>query len=196
MGTLSKEWSRLKSLDAERKGAILILLVVLFVIGIFIGIAFFGKMTPTVRLPFAKPNTPTPTPQKLLSTLRLTPATGILRIGETVTFKVDVSGAPAQVIDAVLIYDPSIFMVKSVEKGLSFPLLLRQTNESGKLSVSASVDPKTPSVAALGEVFTFTFETFKASPSAAIDFDPALTEVARAGESILGSAIGGRYTVQ
>lgn len=200
---LKKEFSHLKTLPPKKKILLAAIFVTLFVAS-FLGATVLslnltkkpptpvGKEPLTTREPTLA-FTPTPKPRALLS---LSPSDKLLKVGEAIPVSVSISEETAQAVDIVLTYNAKVFSAKNITKGEAFPLLLQKKIDKGRVTVSASIDPKKSGTsAASGEVFSFTLTALSATPSSAVNFDTSQTTVAKNGENILGTAVGGSYEV-
>ena len=195
MPNVTDEVTAIKQLPPERKSTLIVFLLLLFIVGV-VGGAVFIRLKPA-QIGVYQPKVVVPTTANATkANLAIKPASKTLAVGEVLPISVELTGAGVQATDIILKFDPEVFSAGAVTPGTILPEVLQQKVEPGKVAVSLSVKPTNPAASATGTVFTIMLTALKASPSAAVSFDPTDTIAAKAGDNILGTATGGKYTIQ
>ena len=198
MPDVSHDLNELKQLPQERKTMLGFFLLVLFTLGFLVGVLYTRNKKPSMMGKTPSSTTPSTgtTAKKPTTALAISPATKVLKVGQSIPVSVVISKEPVQAVDVVLTYDPEVFTVSNVVKGDLFPMKLRQKLEQGKIALSASVTPDSPAATGNGDIFTFSLTAISATPSSTVDFDKKDTITAKNGENTLGETTPGKYTVQ
>ena len=186
----------MNTLDVKQKIGIICALVALFGLGFFITTRFSSKknaITNTTGQTGKAKATLSPQPS---TTLSLSPSTKTVKVGETLSLTVMLTGDKAQAVDITLTFDPAVFSASDIAVGQAFPVVLRQRIVDGKIIVSASIDPSNqPESNPTGAIFTVNLTALGTKASTTVDFEAKDTIVAQNGKNIVGKTVAGTYTV-
>ena len=193
MTAQSSDINTIKSLPADRKTALGIFLLVLFVLGTGLGI-MVARNRDTKTDTTVGDATPAPA-ESTKTELALNPSTGTLKVGEVLPISVKISKEAVQAVDVVVTYDPAVFSAGNIKPG-DFPKILRQTITPGRIVVSTSVSPDNPTAMTDGIVFTFSLTALKQATTTTVDFDASETITAKSGVNTLGTTSGSEFKVE
>lgn len=182
----------------QKATSAVVLFLLLFFIGAVIGVYIFrGKPVVVPGKMAGVPSRIEIQPTKMpLTNLSLSPSLKILTVGEVLPLAVMIDGDPAQAVDIVLSYDPTIFTPAKVTLGDVFPQILQEQVKDGKIRVSMSVNPQNPKLLGKGTVFTINLSAISATKSSQVKFVPEETLVGRAGMNILSHTTNATFTVR
>lgn len=193
MSAQPSDINTIKSLPANRKTALGIFLLILFVLGTGLGVMVArnrdAKKDTTM-------NAAAPAPAESTKTeLALNPSTATLKVGEVLPVSVKISKEAVQAVDVVVTYDPAVFSAGNIQTG-DFPKILRQKITPGRIVVSTSVSPDNPTPMTDGIVFTFSLTALSKSTATTVAFDASETITAKGGANTLGTTSGSQFKVE
>lgn len=189
---------------SEKQKVVLLVCVATIFLGIGIGLVTARKTppppSPAVRLP-----EPIAVPTPIPASFRLEPSAKTLKVGETLSLSLSLTTGnfPADAVDAILTYDPTLFKAEKILPGKIFSqyLIKQIDNKKGRVQLSAAAELKEGKITSFsgqGEYGAITFRALKATPlsGAQILLDPN-SVVASAGKNILEleESAEGIYTI-
>ena len=193
--TIKQDLGQFGKLDQNRKMAVFAIVFVLFVVSVVVGaqIAKNGGLTsnstvaPTsAALENAKPTT----------MVALSPSNGTLKVGKVTKVEVVLSKLAVSAADIDLLFDPKLVTISNVVNGVILPrYTLAPTVVNGRLSYHASLTEQNPTDRQEGVLFTFDLTPVSAG-KATVDFDLTKTITAVNGDNLIGTTVGGIYTIE
>ncbi|OGK38806.1 hypothetical protein A3F34_01455 [Candidatus Roizmanbacteria bacterium RIFCSPHIGHO2_12_FULL_44_10] len=180
---LSYDLRDFTTLTPQIKFLLGIQLAILFILSILVGVMFSPKFKTQVQ---KQDSLEASLPLRTKTTdLSLSPEEMVMKLGETKTVALAMSGKPASAVDIILEYDPSLLQITNVQKGAAFDQEILNRLSSGKLQFSAARSTANDS-AQNGVVFTFSLKTLRKADGTVIDFLKDETIAAESGINILG----------
>jgi Cohesin domain len=177
MKNVQNDLNEFNQLHPNRKLAIFGIILFVFVLSIVVGV-YFSKKSARMN---AGTESPLPTSATAETTaLALVPSAETVKVGETVTVSVMLSGEAVQATDIFVNFDPAVFKATAINNGEVYESLIRQTMEKDHVSITAGLNPSATDNMKTGEVFSFTLEAI-AKGSSELAFDPELTITAKNG---------------
>ncbi len=173
METVQTDVQQFNQLHPHRKLAIFSIILFVFVVSVAVGV-YYSKSTSAPKESATDSQTD-PTSSTILS---LIPSEEVLKVGDTFTITVLLSGKPAQASDVFVNFDPAMFSASQVVNGKVYASLFRQDIKDGVVSASGAVEPVAQPEMRTGELFTFTLKALKKGTSdITLDKSKTLTAV-------------------
>lgn len=177
MKNVQNDLNEFNQLHPNRKLAIFGIILFVFVLSIVVGV-YFSKKSARMNAGTESP-LPTSAPAETTA-LALVPSAETVKVGDTVTVSVMLSGEAVQATDIFVNFDPAVFKATAINNGEVYESLIRQTMEKDHVGITAGLNPSATDNMKTGEVFSFTLEAI-AKGSSELAFDPELTITAKNG---------------
>lgn len=194
MSDVSKDVTDFHKLQADRKLAIIGILVFVFVFAILIGTYMAKRGGSLLTIPGKKSETSQTAQNVDATSLTMAANPAQLSVGGTTIVTVSLSQTPVQAVDVIVNFDPKMFRASNIVNGTVYDDILRSEVDNGQVIMSGTVSPSDPTNLRTGDVFSFTLEAL-ATGGGALSFDRDLTITAKNGVNTLGSAEGTKITV-
>jgi len=191
--SLEKDLKSFNKLKSGHKTKIYLILFLFCLVGIVFGIIIVNvkPWSNVVSLP------PNPMVEKLPAVSLKYPKT-VLNVGETIKIDVVLENVSPDALDLVLKYNPEVFSVSNLVKGL-YPIypVLRADEKKGQIFISATYDPNSfkNKLAPPLAVASFNLFAKKTGPREALTFDSTKASIAQKGVQITTAQNGVTFNV-
>lgn len=173
METVQTDVQQFNQLHPHRKLAIFSIILFVFVVSVAVGV-YYSRRSSSPKETMSDTQSD-PTSSTIIS---LIPSEEVVKVGDTFTVTVLLSGKPAQASDIFVNFDSSMFSASQIVNGKVYANLFRQDIKDGVVSVSGAVEPVAQPDMKTGELVTFTLKALKKGTSdITIDKSKTLTAV-------------------
>lgn len=179
METVQTDVQQFNQLHPHRKLAIFSIILFVFVVSVAVGV-YYSKRTEDSKKVTTESEV-NPTASTILS---LIASEEVVKVGDTFTVTVLLSGKPAQAADIAVAFDSSMFAASNIVNGKVYNSLFRQNIADGMVTVSGNVEPVAQPEMKTGELVTFTLKALKKGTSE-VSIDRAKTVTAVNGADTL-----------
>lgn len=196
---LRDDVAELKGLSSDKKYILIGLFAFIFIVSILVGRTISKKpsgQNPQGGAQTSTGSNPPQVSQKPKTIVALSPSNATLTVGKDTKINVVLSNVPVTAIDIVLVFDPKIVSVTSVDNGAIFEKVIRKKIEEGKITFSAAVKPENAALIKEGIAMSVNIKPLAKATSSPITFDSTGTITALNGENTLGQTIGGNYMIK